>query len=201
MGLGSAGRTLIDGITSWDTAAAPALTTWDNVMARLYYTGNVSNPPVSSGDRINSIVFSNTIFGQQFGSSTLAVTYWRSSNSNIVEADVLFNKNQSFDSYRGSLHFASNGFCIADIRRVLIHELGHSLGLDHPDQHGQHVDAIMNATISDRETVSADDISGAQSMYAAPTSTPTPTPTPIPTPIPSASHFANISTRLNVGTG
>jgi hypothetical protein len=199
LGLGSAGRTLIDGNTSWDTAAAPALTTWDNVMARLYYTGNVSNPPVSSGDRINSIVFSNTIFGQQFGSSTLAVTYWRSSNSNIVEADVLFNKNQSFDSYRGSLHFASNGFCIADIRRVLIHELGHSLGLDHPDQHGQHVDAIMNATISDRETVSPDDVSGVQSMYAAPTSTPTPTPSATPTP--PASHFANISTRLDVGTG
>src|SRR5207248_2916895 len=42
MGLGSAGRTLIDGNTSWDTAAAPALTAWDNVMARLRYTGNVA---------------------------------------------------------------------------------------------------------------------------------------------------------------
>jgi hypothetical protein len=195
LGLGSAGRTLTDGNTSWDTAVAPALTTWDNVVARLHYSGNASNPPVSSGDGVNAIVFSNTIFGQQFGSGTLAVTFWRSSGNNIMEADVLFNKNQSFDSYRGSLHFGSNGWCIADIRRVLIHELGHSLGLDHPDQHGQNVDAIMNATISNRETVSADDISGAQSMYGAPSATPTPTPTP------SASHFANISTRLNVGTG
>src|SRR4029434_382314 len=54
MGLGSAGRTLIDGNTSWNTAAAPALTAWDNVMARLQYTGNVASPPVSSGDRVNA---------------------------------------------------------------------------------------------------------------------------------------------------
>src|SRR5438094_355390 len=76
MGLGSAGRTLIDGNTSWDTAAAPALTAWDHVMARLQYTGNVASPPVSSGDGVNAIVFSNTVFGQKFGTGTLAAFYW-----------------------------------------------------------------------------------------------------------------------------
>ena len=139
MGLGSAGRTLIDGNTSWDTAAAPALTAWDNVTARLQYKGNVANPPVSSGDGVNAVVFSNTVFGQQFGSGTLAVTFWRSSGNNIIEADILFNRNQSFDSYRGPLRFNSRGWSIGDIRRVFVHELGHALGLDHPDQHGQHV--------------------------------------------------------------
>src|SRR5438445_2012527 len=197
MGLGSAGRTLIDGNTSWDTAAAPALGAWNNVMARLRYTDAVTSPPVSSGDGVNAVVFSNTVFGQKFGSGTLAVTYWRSSGSNTVEADILFNRNQQFDSYRGPLRFGTNGWAIGDIRRVLIHELGHALGLDHPDQNGQHVDAIMNSVTSNRETLSADDISGAQSMYAAPT----PTRTPSPTPGPSRSRFANISTRMDVGTG
>jgi len=76
MGLGSAGRTLIDGNTSWDSAAAPALAAWNNVMARLQYNGNVASPRVSSGDGVNAIVFSDTVFGQRFGSGTLAVTSW-----------------------------------------------------------------------------------------------------------------------------
>jgi hypothetical protein len=73
----------------------------------------------------------------------------------------------------------------------MVHELGHVLGLAHPDDHGQHVDAIMNSITSDRETLSSDDIAGGQSLYGAPAPTPTPTP--------GSSHLANISTRLNVG--
>ena len=199
MGLGSAGRTLIDGNTSWDTAAAPALTAWDNVVARLDYTSNVASTSASSGDHVNSVVFSTTVFGQKFGSGTLAVTYYQSVGGTIAEADILFNKNQQFDSYRGPLRYDTSGLAIGDIRRVFIHELGHALGLDHPDQHGQHVDAIMNSVTSNRETLSADDTAGAQSMYGAPA--PTPTPTPRPTPNPSGSHFGNISTRGDVGSG
>jgi len=180
MGLGPAGRTLIDGNTSWDTAAAPALGAWNNIMARLRYTDTVTSPPVSSGDGVNAVVFSNTVFGgQKFGSDTLAVTSWRSSGGNIIEADVLFNRHQSFDSYRGPLRFGSNGWTIGDIRRVLIHELGHALGLDHPDDHGQHVDAIMNSMTSNRETLSSDDVAGAQALYGAPLAVPEATPTPL----------------------
>ncbi len=197
MGLGSAGRTLIDGNTSWDTAASPALTAWNNVVARLDYTSNVASTSASSGDRVNSVVFSTTVFGQKFGSGTLAVTYYKYTGSTIAEADILFNKNQQFDSYRGPLRYGTSGWAIGDIRRVFIHELGHALGLDHPDQHGQHVDAIMNSVTSNRETLSADDTAGAQSIYGAPT----PTPTPAPTPKPAGSHFRNISTRGNVGSG
>ena len=185
--LGNAGRTLLDGNTSWDTAAMPAPGAWNSNMQGLRFVGAVNgNAPLSSGDGINTIAFSNTIFGQSFGSSTLAVTYYRYSGGTMSEADVLFNIHQSFDSYRGPLRFGSNGYAIADIRRVLIHELGHALGLAHPDQNGQHVDAIMNSVISDRETVSQDDINGAHALYGAPQSSPssTPTPTPVPTPIP-----------------
>lgn len=208
MGLGSPGRTLLDGNTSWDIAAAPGVNAWDNVVAQLQFRANTGGSAAAARrDNVNSVIFSSTIFGQTFGSSTLAVTYWRSSSSRMVEADILFNNHQTFDSYRGPLRYASNGAAIGDIRRVFIHELGHALGLDHPDQHGQHVDAIMNSVTSDRETLSSDDISGAQFMYQSSTN-PTPTPSPAPTPTPpppsgnpTATHFANISTRMDVGTG
>jgi hypothetical protein len=196
LGLGSSGRTLIDGNTSWNTAVTPAPNMWDQTIQRAQLTSTTSTGSVSSGDGVNSAVFSNTIFGQSFGSTTLAVTYYRTQGSRMVEADILFNSAQSFDSYRGPLRFGSNGRVIADIRRVMVHELGHVLGLAHPDDHGQHVDAIMNSITSDRETLSGDDIAGAQSLYgAAAASTPTPTPSPSSSP----SHLANVSTRVNVG--
>src|ERR1700676_753410 len=58
LGLGNAGRALIDGNTSWNTAAAPALDMWDQTLQRVQFV-SVNNPsaPVSSGDGVNSIVF------------------------------------------------------------------------------------------------------------------------------------------------
>jgi hypothetical protein len=196
LGLGNAGRTLSDGNTSWNTAASPALDMWDQKIQRAQLVSVGSSAPVSRGDGVNSIVFSSTVFGQSFGSGTLAVTCYSYSGSRMTEADILFNTAQSWDSYRGSLQFGSGGWAIGEIRRVLLHELGHALGLGHPDQSGQNVDAVMNSMIGNRETLSNDDIAGGQFLYGAPS---TPTPTPTPTPAPGASHVVNISTRLNVG--
>ncbi|HVF72084.1 MAG TPA: matrixin family metalloprotease [Chthoniobacterales bacterium] len=203
LALGNAGRTLQDGNTSWDEAVLPAPGMWNAVLGRVRFTNNL-NPqaPVSSGDRVNTVVFSNSIFGQSFGSGTLAVTYYTSSGSSMVESDTLFNRAAVFDSYRGSLQFIPHGAAIADIRRVFLHELGHTLGLGHPDQGGQRVTAVMNSIVGNQEDLSSDDIAGGQSLYGVGTpSTPTPTPIPTATPSVSASHLANISTRMRVGTG
>ena len=228
MSLGNSSRALQDGVTSWNAAVAPVLGMWNQQLQRVQISGVMDSPlPAISGDHLNSVVFSSTIYGQSFGSHTLAVTYYSSVGSTMVESDTLFNTAQSFDSYRGPLQFGSNGYAIADIRRVFLHELGHGMGLGHPDSAGQSVDAVMNSIVSNRETLSADDIAGGQSLYGAPVVAPTPTPTPAPTPAPSASptpistptppptatptpvpsptpssavsYLANISTRVSIG--
>jgi matrixin len=196
LSLGNAGRTLLDGNTSWDDAVAPVAAMWNQQAQRVRVT-QVLNPtaPSASGDHLNSVVFANNVFGQPFGANTLAVTYYSYSGSTMIESDTLFNRAQTFDSYRGPLRFPPHGFAIADIRRVFLHELGHGLGLKHPDTAGQHVTAVMNSIISDQEVLSDDDITGIQSIYGVP---PEATPTPPGT---SPSHLANISTRIKVGLG
>ena len=223
LGLGSAGRTLQDGNTSWDAAVFPVADMWNQTIQRVRITHVVSLLGTGvSGDHVNSVFFANSIFGQAFGSSTLAVTYYTSSGGSMVESDTLFNRAITFDSYRGPLQFVPHGPAIPDIRRVFLHETGHTLGLGHPDTGGQSVTAVMNSIVSNQEVLSSDDIAGAQSLYGAPVaSTPTPPPTPTATAAPTAtptatasstatpsstpgngaSHLVNISTRMNVGTG
>jgi hypothetical protein len=189
--LGTPNHGLLDANTSWNTAASPAFGMWNAVIGHVRMTTVATATAVASNDGVNSIAFSSTVFGQAFGANTLAVTYRSYTQNHVtVEADILFNKAQPFDSYRGALRFGAGGYAIAEIRRVLLHELGHALGLDHPDTHGQHVAAVMNSIISSQETVSADDKAGVQSLYGAPT-------TSQPT---AASRLINISTRLKVGT-
>ena len=90
----------------------------------------------------------------------LAVTTaWRI-GSQRVEADTIFNSAIDWNSYRGDL-----GSTTMDLRRVAIHEFGHTLGLDHPDQARQVRVAIMNSTISDLDTVASDDERGIHGLY------------------------------------
>jgi hypothetical protein len=168
-----------------------AFDTWNQYLGSIHLIYLINdNAPVNQYDRINVVAFSGSYFGSSFGSNTLAMTGWSSQDGphGMIETNVLVNKNMQWDSYRGPLRFGSNRFAIGDIRRVLIHELGHALGLDHPDQAGQQVAAVMNSMMSGTDTAVQDDINGIESIYGAPSgggATPTPTPPPSPTPSPS----------------
>lgn len=161
--LGSGSGTLIDGATSWGSVMEGALSTWNQHISRVAF-GVMRDSTVAKGDGTgtNNVFFSDTIFGESFGDSTLAVATGWSRAGVKVESDILFNPAFSWNSYRGSLRSG-----IQDFGRVAIHEAGHTLGLDHPDEHSQSVSAIMNAFVSSLDTVTSDDISGAQSLYGA----------------------------------
>jgi hypothetical protein len=194
--LGALNQSLADGSSSWNEAVAPAIDDWNAEMENLQIAKVMnSSLPISSGDGVNSTSFSDNVFGESFGAGVLAVSYYSYQGGTFLETDVLFNNAQIFDSYRGDLKFNAQGKCICDIRRVYLHELGHSLGLNHPDTAGQHVDAIMNSVVSDLAKLTEDDEAGIHFLYGAPGTNPTPTPSPPGT----SSRLVNLSTRMQVG--
>ncbi len=155
------------------------------------YLGNVQFKPQvlpagsgKDGNSINEVFFSNSPYGQSWEKNTLAITTVWSIGNQRSEADTIFNTAFTWDSYRGALH--ANG--VLDIERVAIHELGHNLGLDHPDDAGQTVTAIMNSHVSNVDSLQADDIAGVQNLYGPPG-------------VPANDNFANaIAITLSNGT-
>lgn len=180
-----------DGLTSWNLSARDALlNVWNPLLAHVQFSVVMNSPvqPANNDDEM-SAAFSDTVFGQKFGSGTLAITLLNYRGSTFEETDTLFNTAYKWDSYRGALVAG-----VIDFHRVAIHEFGHTLGLDHPDQAKppQTVTAIMNANVSNVDTVQADDIAGVQAIYNTGPSYLTST---------SAPDLLNISTRASVGTG
>jgi len=163
LSLGSGTRTLRDGFTSFNDSAIDALQTWNPHLAHLQFSW-VKNSPVvpAEGDDEMSVMFDNKIFGDNFGSGVLAVTLLAYRNGNFEETDTVFNNAIAWDSYRGPLTPP-----VYDFHRVAIHEFGHTVGLDHPDQAQpkQTVIAIMNSRVSDLDTLAQDDINGAIAIY------------------------------------
>ncbi len=160
---------LTDGASSWNQVAASALSQWNSHLDRFQFTiVQNSSIPIAQQDGKNSVFFAPTIFGASFGPSTLAVATTWTTGGIRTEADVVFNSAKSWDSYRGNLKAGG----VMDFRRVALHEFGHVLGLNHPDEAGQTVTAQMNSAIGNGDDLAQDDIAGGQALWGATSSTP-----------------------------
>ncbi|MDP1579307.1 MAG: matrixin family metalloprotease [Candidatus Didemnitutus sp.] len=160
---------LSDG-SNYSTSVQEAMQQWNAWLGASQFSGVIAAAG-DGGDRngINEMFFSSTTYGQSFGANTLAVAIsYRASTLESdgsyrrTQADVIFNIARTWDSYRGATRSAT------DLRRVALHELGHVLGLDHPDESGQAGSPIMNSFISSVDSLQQDDIDGAQYLYGAP---------------------------------
>jgi hypothetical protein len=188
LSLPATGGPFTDGSSSFDAVAEAALNIWNQHLIHMKFAVNRGSIlPPASGDGNTSVTMSNTIYGEDFGTGVLAVTLITPRDKTFVEADVIFNTAFDWDSYRGPLQQNTE-----DFRRVALHEFGHVLGLDHPDEVGQTVAAVMNSTITNTDSLLADDIMGAKSIYDS--GPPFLTSNPAP-------NLVNLSTRALVGTG
>lgn len=153
--------------SSFNQSAHTAAQTWNAVLGSAQFQTTFATGNPTDNNDLNELGFASTIFGRDFEKNTLAVTTGYSSGNERIESDVIFNTSYSWDSYRGNRP-ATLPDRTVDLQRVALHELGHVLGLDHPDENSQQVDAIMNSRITDRFELSPDDIEGAQSLYGPP---------------------------------
>ncbi len=165
LALGTPATPLLDGTTDFNTLAESAIAEWNQHLERSRVTA-IRNPDAArtEGNRINNVFFSPTVYGAAWGSGVLAVTLssFNLATGRTRESDVLFNASLTWDSYRGPLRPG-----LQDFRRTALHEFGHVLGLDHPDDASppQAVAAIMNSRISSLDTLQSDDIAGIRTLY------------------------------------
>lgn len=152
---------LSDGSASWNAVARRALAMWNTALPSIQFT-SATAPGHADGNEHNEAFFSDNVYGHRFGANVLAITTTWHIGDERVEGDTIFNAGLPWNSYRGDLR----GDTI-DLQRVAVHEFGHTVGLDHPDQAKQVHPAIMNSLVSDLDWLAEDDIAGAQALYAS----------------------------------
>lgn len=152
------------GYSFWNEAAKGALTEWNKTGARFKFDIGSKRVGASCGrpDHINTVVWASTICGKRFDKNALAVeSGYARPDGTLADSDVRFYTAHKWDVYSGP--WRSD---VSDLRRVALHEFGHVLGLNHPDEHGQSVRAIMNSKADDLERLQTDDINGIRAIYS-----------------------------------
>ncbi len=164
-----------------------AMNEWARVVALTWSETSVLNGPRTMTLRFgrgNDSMLPRTFDGP---GRTLAYAYFPSPpNPEPIAGDVYLDDDENWQ-------FGAD----IDVYSVLLHELGHSLGLNHLDQPGN----VMNAFYRRATELQSGDIATIRTLYATRTSTPTapsPTPTPAPAPTPPAVPSDRLAPTLTI---
>ena len=133
---------------------AGAWTSQTSASFSFQYAGT-STVTTNTNDGLNVVMFRNASSG-----SAIATTYWWSSGSRIIDADIVF-WDGGFQFFTGSTG-CSNGFYIEDIAA---HEFGHALGLGHSTVTSATMYPSVSSCATGNRTLDADDIAGVQALY------------------------------------
>lgn len=160
---------LLNGTRSFEANVASAMLDWSAVTDGFRFV--LEGPTDAGADRrdgVNNLIMVDTIDGSPFDEEVLAITFSRTTDrGNMLESDVLFNANLQWNAYDGPVRFDENLQPVFDLRRVALHELGHVLGLDHPDLScDELVDSVMNSRVTDTSSLTVDDRNGVSFLYA-----------------------------------
>jgi hypothetical protein len=152
------------GTTSWNQLARQALERWNDAgVGPLPDHGFFDvRAPAQEGnpcrrDGTSEVRFASTLCGWSWG-GVLGVTISWIVAGKTVETDVILNGSIARDAYPGTLEPTLDFF------RIMLHEFGHAAGLDHPDEAGQDVAALMNGVISHVDDLRDDDRAGARAV-------------------------------------
>jgi len=151
---------------NYDISAAGDMEAWNAVGTPMQWRlGSVAASPCNGADHINSAGWSTTTCDHTAFGDAIAVTkrsYEKiGDNWYLADTDIVADKSLSWAIYSGPVRGTAH-----DFQRVILHELGHALGLDHPDDAGQTVTAIMNSKINDIDTLQQDDKDGVTALYS-----------------------------------
>lgn len=149
----------------WDDVAEHAMQAWNDAGSRFRFTGAARRatrrPSCTAPDYTRVVTWGTSLCREWLGSDTLAITgNWSYDNGELTDSDIVFNAFFEWGAYPGRYRYN-----LPDLHRIAMHEFGHTLGLTHPDDHGQIVEAIMNAYADDTQTLQADDMAGVQAIY------------------------------------
>jgi hypothetical protein len=128
--------------------------------------GGATAQDVITNDGTNLVVFRNASSG-----SAIATTYWWSTASGIIDADIVF-WDAAFRFFAGASG-CSSGFYIEDIAT---HEFGHALGLGHSNTTSATMYPSVSSCNTGNRSLDPDDIAGVQALYppqSVPPSAPT----------------------------